>query len=1023
MLNRGDVATRSARRWQAVVVFLYCCITTVLADTTSIPTNLCAWTSGYLPDTVGPTGYDLVLELNTNSTDPLVVNRINGTVKIGLYLDNATNCVVISGLKPPMSYSRITMQQDGVLMQVSNVAYNDTYKTAILGFPSPIMPSAQQSILQIDFTYPVRTPEAAFTEDYPDVGLRDATPATGVFRIPHKDANSGIVGDIVYANFQPSGARAAFPCFDEPRFKVPMNLTIIAPPGDFTVLANMPEASGYLRQDGKVVHSFMTTPPMSTYIFAFVVGKMQNQSIVCSTDYGPRVVSSWAVPDVSPTKISPSVDYACKALQMFSKMFQRGYALPKLDNVALPVTNPWFPGALENWGLVTYAPDSLLVDPQTDSISDIENVAILVSHELLHQWIGNLVTTSNWTRLWMNEGFANYFEFVGTDFMLPNYDIYRKLQHSNAVVGLKADSSLGPPAFPMTVAEGDMADPMEQESLFNSITYNKAGSVLRMLRSYLNRGRLKPRNFIMRRSLAGGAHHRANFHRRMLDVQSNRGGAANKGLNSTADPFVDALAQYVNKFAYKAVNPKDLWGTMAIATGEPRIPHWMAGWADRTSYPVLSVSRDPRNPKKVLVTQQSVMNWNAGNATTCVQPLWWIPMAYLTKSTSSSFSWTMMDQKCQVSFMAPVKDWVLINAGRYGFYQVDYNAEMAKQLARAAYQGQFDPVDLAGLLYDTRPAIAGSPVKHSNQDKLVNSFLDYTRALGSTLSLAPWAAAKLPLQKLSKSIADSADAQCVKDLQSYMASLARGVMTPSKSFTPQPSVFPPQPLNFSVSLADSPDLRFLRPIVLDTAVAGGDPSIIQQTVGLVRSDSLSKVHPDVFKSAVNAAVANGSVAVWNMLKTQYENMNNTLSDDQRSTVLDALFSGSAPSVINASLAYLASGDFDLSAVQHLLPLQAGVAPHALNMSWNWLADQSHNTIYTKLNGTVDDLASLASSLSSNMKSQAWAPLVTAFTSKFNFTTDVAHDLVAGVALGEVKDVGSQTQIEAACNWLKDYKAW
>lgn len=271
--------------------------------------------------------------------------------------------------------------------------------------------------------------------------------------------------------FEPTDARRAFPSFDEPAFKATFDVSVVADKGD-TVISNtnvISDTPGPIAGEHTV--RFATTPKMSTYLVAFLVGDFQ-----CTSGESDGVpIRSCATPDkVELTKYS--VQAAEFVLHYYDTYFGIKYPMPKLDMIAIP---DFEAGAMENFGAITYRETDLLIDEKTASIAAKKNVGQVVAHEMAHQWFGDMVTMQWWDNIWLNEGFATWLENKPVAAWHPEWNVPQDVAQ-----GLNNTLNLDASRTTRTIrAKADTPDQINQ--MFDGISYGKASAVLLMVEHYL----------------------------------------------------------------------------------------------------------------------------------------------------------------------------------------------------------------------------------------------------------------------------------------------------------------------------------------------------------------------------------------------------------------------------------------------------------------------------------------------------------------------------------------------------------
>jgi aminopeptidase N len=344
--------------------------------------------------------------------------------------------------------------------------------------------------------------------------------------------HDGVKKELFATQFESHHAREVIPCIDEPAAKATFDLTLTTDTG-IEALSNMPVASQN-ETDGRLVTTFDTTPRMSTYLLAFVTGELHKKT---AQTKGGVEVNVWATPAQPATSLDFALDTAVRAIEFYDDYFGTAYPLPKSDHVALP---DFTVGAMENWGLITYRETALLADPKMTDINSRHHVALVVAHELAHQWFGNLVTMEWWNDLWLNESFANLMEYIAIDALYPDWNIWLDYVTSEPLFALRRDSIDG-----VQSVQVDVHHPDEIHTLFDgAIVYAKGGRLMRMIQQYIG-----------------------------------------------DDAFRAGLKEYFQTHAYANTVGNDLWDAFEKSSGK-QIKQIMNTWISQPGFPVVTVTRD-----------------------------------------------------------------------------------------------------------------------------------------------------------------------------------------------------------------------------------------------------------------------------------------------------------------------------------------------------------------------------------------------------------------------------------------------
>ncbi len=270
--------------------------------------------------------------------------------------------------------------------------------------------------------------------------------------------------------FESTDARRAFPSFDEPAFKATFDVTLVVDHDD-TAISNTNIVRDEPAAGNRHAITFATTPKMSTYLLVFLVGDFKCLS--GSSDGVP--IRACATPD--------QVQYGAFALSAaefvlhyYNTYFGIKYPMPKLDMIGIP---DFEAGAMENFGAITYRESDFLLDTKHASVGAQRNVAIVVAHEMAHQWFGDMVTMQWWDNTWLNEGFATWMENKPVAAWHPEWGVAEEVAADN-----QGTLDLDAQRITRTI-RAKAETPDEINEMFDGISYGKAGAMLLMVENYL----------------------------------------------------------------------------------------------------------------------------------------------------------------------------------------------------------------------------------------------------------------------------------------------------------------------------------------------------------------------------------------------------------------------------------------------------------------------------------------------------------------------------------------------------------
>lgn len=403
--------------------------------------------------------------------------------------------------------------------------------------------------------------------------------------------------------FESTDARRAIPCFDEPSIKAVFEVSLKIP-SDRTAISNTLESEIIEHESGFKTVKFTPTPQMSSYLLAFIVGHFEYIEKKTKEGVLVRVF-------VTPGKLKQAefaLDVAARTISFYSNYFGIPYPLPVLDLIAIP---DFAAGAMENWGAVTYRETAILVDPLETSAHNKQWVALVIAHELAHQWFGNLVTMEWWTHLWLNEGFASYMEYVAIDKLFPKWKVWTQFVFIEQARGLSLDGLKNTHAI-----EIDVNHPAEISEIFDAVSYSKGASIIRMLAEYLGEN---------------------NFRR--------------------------GLKHYLEKHAYKNASTNDLWDALEKISGKP-VKRIMTNWTRKPGYPLITLKQNKRN---IELSQSRFFSspFIKDNDNT----LWLAPIGIVGEGYKKVKYFLLKNRKTKIKGL---KGWVKLNGEEKSFIRVSY---------------------------------------------------------------------------------------------------------------------------------------------------------------------------------------------------------------------------------------------------------------------------------------------------------------------------------------------------------------
>ncbi|KAJ8921486.1 hypothetical protein NQ315_003104 [Exocentrus adspersus] len=616
-----------------------------------------------LPNLFKTVSYDLSLSVSSEVFTGESA-QYDGTVSITFQFLNRTNFVSLHAHK---DYINITsLKFNNVTLDAEDYSIdNDTniLSVDLTDFQENIV-TARDYQLVVDFVARLSTEDMY-----------------GFYRSSYVDKNNK-TKYLATTQFEPVHARKAYPCFDEPSFKATFNF-VITYPKDLTVLFNTnPTDSTTNDTLGLTTTKFEVTPQLSTYLIAFIVSEFTCSNGTAVDGVAFRVCSRDEVADTRKVAVQVG-STVIEKLNAFTA-FNYNASMKKMDQVAIP---DFSAGAMENWGLVTYREAALLYDEAESSNRYKQRITTVIAHEFTHQWFGDLVTCKWWSEIFLNEGFATYFEYHIAKEVEPTWELEKQFLIEQVHSVLEDDAFENSQAL-----QSDAYTPTEISNKFGSVSYNKGGSILRMVANVLG-----------------------------------------------ADTFQKGLQKYLNDSAYSSAVPEDLWtalqAVLETQLPAPTLEDVMKNWIKESGFPLITVKSNGRN---LTLTQERFLYSDSNSSTK-----WYVPISYTTSTDEDKFTsttpkaWLTPSTNETLIELPENSTWIILNNQQTGYFRVNYDDALWTSI-RSALQGK----DFSGIVDLNRAQIVDDLFNLARADKLEYSRVFTTSAfLANDTSYYPWYAA------------------------------------------------------------------------------------------------------------------------------------------------------------------------------------------------------------------------------------------------------------------------------------------
>lgn len=514
---------------------------------------------------------------------------------------------------------RLLEAVDEIVINTAEIKINTAVLRSADGKIFPLKVSTNEDAQQSSLRLESKAAAGQYTLELQFSGILN-NKLRGFYLSTYKDAG-GKQQSIATTKFEPSDARRAFPCFDEPHFKATFQVSLLIDQ-ELTAIANTKLISEEILAGGKKLMHFAPSIKMSSYLVAYMVGLFVPSKAVTSNGIEIRI---WTVPGKEHL-CEFALRWAKDSLDYFEKYFEKSYAGDKLDLIAIP---DFASGAMENFGAITFRETALLVDESRATLPEMKRVAEVICHENAHMWFGDLVTMSWWNGLWLNEAFATFMAAKAVDEFMPSWKFWESFNIEKAgamrIDGLHASRSI---EFPV-------ATPEDARAMFDVLTYEKGCAILRMLELYIGE-----------------------------------------------EVFRKGCSIYMHRHAFANTETNDLWSALQDAVDEAQLTipvgKMMDTWVFQQGFPLLSVSLADKS--SVNLSQQA-FRYLGDSTVTKGENSWYVPVWIRTIDGTSPNEVVHALASAKDSCKLPSEsDCFVVNAGGKGFYRINYESTLLHKL-------------------------------------------------------------------------------------------------------------------------------------------------------------------------------------------------------------------------------------------------------------------------------------------------------------------------------------------------------